>query len=173
VDTNGDGSWNGKNGQYDGNTLIWVQERILWTGIPHPRDLADANSPVFRQLSAPPNIAHFGYAPVSFLVADPWFNTMAQNGGSDGCRIAEGEAKKIVLAHPNVFGWQGVRLTYPSYMLSDAVLVDAHDPLKTPPDPPYSPSVGFVIEVACQFTSSPIQGYTLVFSTPGITGTVF
>lgn len=172
VDTNGDGLWNGKNGKYDGNTLIWVQERILWTGIPHPRDVADPISPVFRQLTPSPNVPHFGSAPVSFLISDPWFNTMAQNGDNDGCGVADSGAKSVVLPNPKAIGWQGVRLTYPAYVLGDLALVDAHDPLKTPPEPPYSSPIGFVQEVVCQFTSSPISGYVLSFATPGITGTV-
>ncbi|HEX8536402.1 MAG TPA: hypothetical protein VF664_02985, partial [Cystobacter sp.] len=40
VDANGNGQWDGKNGTFDPVTLIWVQERILWTGIPSADDRA-------------------------------------------------------------------------------------------------------------------------------------
>lgn len=172
VDTDGDGVWDGKNGQYDSNTLIWVQERILWTGIPHERDINDPNAPVWRMVTPPPAIGHLGYAPIAFLISDPWFNTMAQNGTQDGCSVADTAAKPVVLASPKAIGWQGLRLTYPPFVLAETDLVDAHDPLKNPPDPAYPAPLGFALSVVCRYTSSPIAGYTLQFATPGIVGSV-
>lgn len=38
IDIDGDRQWDPKNDRWDANTLIWVQERILWTGVPASQD---------------------------------------------------------------------------------------------------------------------------------------
>ncbi|MBI3180791.1 MAG: hypothetical protein HYZ28_01470 [Myxococcales bacterium] len=172
VDTNDDGLWNGKNGQYDSSTLIWVQERILWTGIPHPKDTQGAE-PVFRLVApaAPPAIPHFGYDQVTFLLGDPWFNTMAQNGESDGFHTVPPEDKPLVVPFPSK-AISGVRFTYPATSLIDFKIKDAHDPFAKPPDPPYAAPMQFWVPIVFTTTASPYDGHTINLLVATITGTV-
>jgi hypothetical protein len=183
VDTNGNGVWDGKNNKFDASTLIWVQDRILWTGMPGDRDFRDIVAPIYRQITPPPIVPHFGSAPVSFIMSDPWFNSPAQNGGSDGCSVYNGDSKKLVEPDSSSFGPQGIVFTYPSFTIGSVNLVDVHDPEKSdPPDYPWdSPlrnpnfpgGLGFVVGVSCQYTATPEQGYITRLVIPAISGIVF
>ncbi|MDQ3264696.1 MAG: hypothetical protein M3Y59_13680 [Myxococcota bacterium] len=156
VDTDGDGVWDGKNNAHDADTNIWVSERILWTGVPHPRDYDDAVTPVFRQVTTAPVVGHLGFAPVELLVSDPWFNSLAQNGGGDGCSA---DTDDIVGVSPTRFGggWVGVALTYPSPTLFKFFVVDGHEDT----DAPYPSPLFFTLVIGCQFTGSPVEPFIL------------
>lgn len=182
IDTNNDGKWNGKNGKWDGSTLIWTQERILWTGVPHTRDFNDTVSPVFKQVSGPPVVQHFQTAYVTVLISDPWFNTPAQNSPSDGCSLVYNATHPVIVPDREKFGDVGLRYTYPSVMLATVGLTDAHDPQANPPDlpwsdpsrvPTYPSGLPFTVGISCDFTTSPLQGYTVAVAAPGINGVVF
>jgi hypothetical protein len=127
VDVNADTQWNGKNGQWDANTTIWVAERITWTGIPYNagdlelRGVTDdynGTYPVVKVAQiglgspAPPVRVHCNENVVfSFPISDPWWNTMAQNGQDDGCTAGQALGMKAVDAagtHTGMF------FTYPA-----------------------------------------------------------
>jgi hypothetical protein len=167
VDSNGDGKWNGKNKRFDASTLIWVQERIIWTGWPHGLDRADT----VRQISPPPPatsvlVGHFGTVGVTFLLADPWFNRMAQNAEDDGC---SGGALGPVEVDPLP---TGVAFTYPSYSVEAYSIRDKHDPTQTPPPGAYSPPLAFTVTASCKTTAAQVEGHKVIVAAPPITGTV-
>ncbi|MFZ5471990.1 MAG: hypothetical protein ACOZIN_21385 [Myxococcota bacterium] len=172
VDTNGNGRWDGKNGVYDASTLIWVQERILWTGIPHPRDVVGTAEPVFRLIepTGPVNLPHFGSVQVILLLADPWFNTIASNAEGDGCGTLPSEDEPLVVALPSRTG--GLPFTYPAFALLSYQIKDAHK--LTPPDPPHNPAVNFIAPLRCEFTATPHDDgtHTVIINTGAISGTV-
>ncbi|XXF75774.1 hypothetical protein P2318_22265 [Myxococcaceae bacterium GXIMD 01537] len=180
VDVNGNGVWDGKNGKYDAATLIWVQERILWTGVPHGLDRVSTVGgrealPVIRQVDPLPpagsdvatiNLAHFGSDNASFVVADPWFNSIARNSENDGC---DGGA----IGPVNVNNLSKFRaMTYPSFTLETYVISDQHDPKEDPPPPPYAAPVAYSVEAGCQFSAAADEGHKVFFSAPKIIGTV-
>lgn len=175
IDANNNGSWDGKNGKHDANALIWVQERILWTGQPAPQDVvAGARNPrpVMRILSpADPlniNIAHRGTSPeISFIMADPWFNSPAQNGTDDGCSVDSGD---LVLVSPSAPGPQGIAFLYGAPLLVEFFLRDAHPP--DPTVPPFDQPNGYRGEVRCFFTASQEGGHRTVIEGPTFKGTV-
>ncbi|MCP3101767.1 hypothetical protein LZ198_23090 [Myxococcus sp. K15C18031901] len=167
VDTNGDGKWNGKNGQHDSSTLIWVQERILWTGWPHDRDRPDT---VRQILPLPPAnnvaIAHFGSSRATFLVSDPWFNRIAQNGDGDGCiGGAEGPVAIEPFAASKAF-------TYASYNVESYLIKDAHDPSQDPPPPAFSSPIPWRANASCKYTAAQLSGHQVVIAAPVVSGTV-
>lgn len=168
VDVNGNGLWDGKNGKYDANTLIWVQERILWTGIPHALDRKDP-IPVVRQVDPIPpagsdvvtlNIPHKGAKTSSFVYADPWFNGMARNSDGDGCEGGEAgpvEVKSLT---------KGKHFTYRSVNLETYVIKDPHEPT----DPP---SIGtYSVDPVCKMTAAQEGGYEAIIIAPRVVGTV-
>ncbi|HYV47992.1 MAG TPA: hypothetical protein VFA20_24195 [Myxococcaceae bacterium] len=166
IDTNGNGRWDGKNNTWDGNALIWVQERIIWTGVPAAQDIGDANFPVFGQVSPVVSnpaflITHTNFQEYKFALSDPWFNSLAQNGSTDGCGIPNIDGTKLVNVNPTEWA-RGIRFTYPSFTTLSTIVSDAHDQLKNPPDPAYGSPLGFSIPAVCQFTASPDQGYQVV-----------
>ncbi|MFP2961468.1 hypothetical protein ACLEPN_27580 [Myxococcus sp. 1LA] len=166
VDTNGDGRWTGKNGTYDASTLIWVQERILWTGMPHALDEPQTQ----RQLSPPPNapppnIDHFSSISISFIVSDPWFNRMAQNSPDDGC--LGGESGPIKLSNNN----QGIALTYPSFNFETYRIEDEHEQGEMPP-PAFNPPVPWEVRPICKYTAALLEGHEAVVRGPVVVGTV-
>ncbi len=63
IDTNNNGSWDGKNGTFDTSTLIWTEEKLLWTGLPalpvgvhhHPAD-REAGAPGDGADHRPPRV---------------------------------------------------------------------------------------------------------------------
>jgi hypothetical protein len=181
IDTDGDGVWDGKDGRWNPSTLIWTQERIIWTGVPHPWDISPppyvTAPPTFRQVSPPGpagsyTIQHYD-PPTDFtvIIADPWFNALAQNGDTDGCEIPNIEGKKLINVNPTSFS-RGVRFTYPPYTIISTVMTDAHDITKQPPDPAFPSAEDFNVPVSCLFTASPFTGHQVVLPF-AITGRVF
>ena len=170
VDSNGDGKWNGKNGQFDASTLIWVQERILWTGWPHALDASQA----FRQIRPLPDvdpatfiIEHFGSQTVQFLVSDPWYNRIAQNAEDDGCT---GGASGPVTVGPTL---SGIALTYPSYKFESYSVEDVHEQPSDGPAPPESvPPVPWEVSPTCYYTAAQIEGHRVGIVGPTVKGRV-
>jgi hypothetical protein len=171
VDVNGNGLWDGKNGRYDANTLIWVQERILWTGIAHALDRKDGtNTPaVIRQVDPIPpagsdvvtlNIPHKSAKSSSFVYADPWFNGMARNSEGDGCEGGETggvEVKSLT---------QGRHFTYRSVNLETYVIKDPHQPA----DPPQL--TNYTVDPVCRMTASQEGGHEAIIIAPRVQGSV-
>jgi len=191
IDINGNRTWDGKNGQWDSNTLIWVQERLLWTGMPAPEDSDPALTaqPILQNigsvtgnpivLSCPGNIgepcAQAGPpADVVAVLSDPWYNTIAQNGESDGCHVEDDPTrdKPIVRSAPRVVN-AGTRYTYPAGDILSFMIQDARDPLAPPINqvPKHAP-ITFRVPVFCYFTDSPISGATMILSLGTISGTI-
>jgi hypothetical protein len=174
VDTNGNGRWDGKDGVYNGSTLIWVQERLLWTGWPHPSDRDETalnRAPIVRQLKPPAGVAvtveHFSTEDAIFLLADPWFNRIAQNNDSDGC--AGGNIGPVLVENLP----RGVAFTYPAFIVERFVIRDQHDPSAVPPVPAFpAPGIGFEVTAACKYTASQESGHTVLVPSPTITGFV-
>lgn len=174
VDTNGNGKWDGKNGKYDGSTLIWVQERIIWTGYPHPldRDETSLNPvPIVRQLKPPVGVrlalGHFAQEDAIFLLADPWYNRIAQNSGGDGC--SGGNIGPIIVDNLP----KGVAFTYPAFSVEQFVLRDQHDPASNPPPPAYpAPGVRFQVTANCRYTAAQEDGHVVDIPSPTIVGDV-
>lgn len=109
IDVNGDKVWNGKNMRYDANTLIWRQERLLWTGVPTSWDVQNP-SPVISAFNPPgpfvftcptpmgstsctqavasaPDPGGVAFHRTTIRVSDPWYNSIAQNAEGDGCAV--------------------------------------------------------------------------------------
>jgi hypothetical protein len=173
VDANGNGVWDGKNGKYDAITLIWVQERILWTGWAHKEDREPVTSrnprPVVKTLSplGTVTLAKFKQVPVDFLMADPWFNSMARNGDDDGCNATSvGPVEVAALARGKAF-------TYPAYSRLRYIIKDTRDPTD-PTAPNYAaPGIDFEVAADCLFTASPVEGYKAKLAAPQVNGVVF
>ncbi len=177
IDTDGDGMWTGKNGVYDGATLIWAQNRLLWTGLPNDYDYDESRPanppqgylPTIKRLlplnTNVVNIPHLGLQAARFRIADPWFNTFAQNGSSDGCIAKYSSAVSVV---PEIFGWGGIRFDYPSIEDVQMTIVDAHEPDEPgmPPPPPSS----YVVDMYCRTTASPNGGHVVEFYVGGVGG---
>ncbi len=186
VDANGNLKWDGKNGEWDANTLIWVQERILWTGIPDRLDLigldpVSAPTVVMSTVDPTPPIAvkfmqTFQY-PIRFVLSDPWYNSMAQNGDGDGCRLGGDDGEELpVVALPSVFN-PGRALTYPSFRIQDFFVRDARDATGKPDGggssvPKRDSPLPFSIPIICKFTASPEGGQVVDVSLGSLTGTV-
>ncbi len=171
VDTNGNGRWDGKNGQFDASTLIWVQERLLWTGWPHPTDRTESAlnpTPVVRQLDPSPgvpvNIPHKGAKSATFLLSDPWYNRMAQNDGGDGCN---GGAIGPVLVENLP---KGVAFNYPAFSVERYVFRDTHEPDSVVA--PFNPPLPFEVNASCRYTASQEGGHGVIVPAPTITGLV-
>ncbi len=173
IDTNGDGVWSPKNGVFDAATLIWAQERILWTGIPNDYDYANNSPP-----SPPPghiptvgqfqpfgavNVAHRESSGASFKITDPWFNLFAQNGESDGCKAMASDAVVIL---PATFGDTGIRTRYPTVIQADFVIRDAHGPQAPAETSTYE------VFVFCEATASPEDGAVYSIGIGKVTGSV-
>lgn len=187
VDSNGNLRWDGKNNEWDANTLVWVQERILWTGIPDRLDVI-GDDPVSAPAviyvpdggTAPTGIdvefmQTFPY-PIRFVLSDPWYNSIAQNGGGDGCRLGGEEGDELpVVALPSTFN-PGQVLTYPSYRISDFFVRDARDATANADGGSVlarrDPALQFSIPIICRFTGSPISGQVVDVKLGSLTGTV-
>ncbi len=198
IDANGNGVCDVKNGQWDANTLIWVQERIIWTGIPHTLDALDNVPGVIGHIKvfddiAPASIAlrcptpipttapnctqagdaSNGYAPftVTTYIADPWFNSLAQNADSDGCLFNVGDDAPVKLRGQDSLG---VPFTYPPGRRLNFMVGDARDPKAKPEDQvPYrSPPIGFAVQLSCSFTASPVEGHVVKIIAGTITGSI-
>jgi hypothetical protein len=196
IDVSGDGKWSGKNEKYDANTLIWRTEKILWTGIPHGSD-GLAPAPVLSGFNpgAPYNFAcpmmgtcnqavpdpgnGLGYYRIQFRLADPWYNTIAQNGDGDGCAVqdAAGFGKPgdpPVLTQVVGGRGSGIKFTYPAGETYEVILVDARDP-KTPPAQQIQrrvPPLRYSVPIICEFTASPIDGFISRIGVGTVTGTI-
>lgn len=156
IDTNVNGAWNGKNGVYDTSSLIWVTEKLLWTGVPNvPHDYQGA-APVVRLIqpvTQPLAVTHFGEVDFFWIYSDPWFNPIARNSDGDGCS-AQGSDKVILKTSSTD---KGILNTYPSATNINGNIQDAHDP--TPivgfgPVPPFNPAAEFDVEIVCTHTMS-------------------
>ncbi len=169
IDTNGNGRWDGKNGTYDSNTLIWVANRIIWTGMLHPKDFLPPE-PTFVRLAptGPVSIGHFGFVRAVFAFSDPWLNSVAQNGDSDGCSLV---GSAVVKSEPEQFNGPGRKFTYPPVTLVEVTVRDAHDPTSNPPVPPFTMPVSFAVGAQCVFTAAP-SGHTSSFTVQLLEGTV-
>ncbi|HEY0881366.1 MAG TPA: hypothetical protein VGD87_07540, partial [Archangium sp.] len=191
IDVNGNREWNGKNGRWDANTLIWVQERILWTGLPAGEDtpitvtgvpghravftpvtpssinLVCPGSPCAQAGVAP----NFGPVTVVAYVADPWFNSIAQNGDSDGCDIPEEEMSPIKVRSQSL---AGAAFTYPAGRFLSFNIADARDPNLPPVEqvPRRQPAIGFSNRIFCSYTSSPANSYTSKIEAGTVNGTI-
>lgn len=173
VDTNNDGLWNGKNGKFDASTLIWTEAHLLWTGLPHGEDVltsAQNPKPIFRQLSptGPQALSHLGHADFVFMLADPWFNTIARNSEDDGCGV---EGSNLVVSEPERFA-AGIRWTYPPVEVITYRLRDVHDPTAIPPPPAYPSPQDWAVDVACKYTASRRSAWKIKLAFPGGSGTV-
>jgi hypothetical protein len=171
VDANGNGKWDGKNGKFDATTLIWVQERILWTGMPHGEDLRSDSGfkSIIRSISPPPGMQHltkFDALLAEFLVSDPWFNTLARNENNDGCESAAvGPVEVAKLTRGRAF-------TYPAALLMRYAIQDVRDP--TQPDVPnYPVAIEWEVSADCLYTASPIDGHKAVVTAPRVYGDIF
>ncbi len=178
VDANGNGLWDGKNGTYDASSLIWVQERILWTGWPHQEDInlsPDNPKPVLRHLypSAQDargrfvlDLPRFGAEKVTFIVADPWFNSMARNDNGDGCEA--GEIGPVIVSPLT----GGVSFTYPAFSTQSYIIKDKRDPAD-PSVPTYpTPGAPYETSASCVFTASQIDGHKVILAAPTVAGLV-
>lgn len=203
IDVNNDRKWNGKNGKWDSSTLIWVQERILWTGVPHPVHDAVPPSPVVSQASvSPPAPIAFtcpaavavgapcgaatpnggmppSYARVTLRLADPWYNSIAQNGDSDGCAVVDstgaGEDNSPVRAAP--YGGSvingGFAFNYPAGRTIDVTIKDSRDPnLPLSQQVPKRIAIPWTLPITCTFSASPNDTYTTRIGLTEINGTI-
>jgi hypothetical protein len=200
IDVNANKKWDGKNGQHDSSTLIWVSERILWTGVPHPVDSLNPsptvsqivpNSPINFQCPAgtalgapcgyatPNGMATPSFGRISVRLADPWYNSIAQNGDGDGCEVftavAAGATSPPVRASP--YGGSvvngGFAFNYPSGRTIDIVISDARDPNAKPIEQvPRRMAFGWNLPIACTFTASPEDPYTTRIGLGEVNGTI-
>jgi hypothetical protein len=200
IDVNGNKVWDGKNGKWDSSTLIWVEERILWTGMPAAEDSYNsvggaAMIPVFAPV-APQQISlrcPLGIAvgapcyqaaefngtaltgnadvAVSAYVADPWFNALARNGDADGCTIdVAGTAPVELKAGSNL----GSAFTYPAGETLYFSVGDKRDPNAVPSDqvPKRQFPIAFSVPVACTYTASPKEGHVVKLVLGQLSGTI-
>lgn len=171
IDTNVNTKWDGKNGTYDSSTLIWITEKILWTGIPNrPHDYQGA-APTVRVLqpvTQPVAISHFGSVEVSVIYSDPWFNPVARNADGDGCEATGTDKVIFSLAA----GPAGIIVTYPAAVFMRGRLEDAHDPNQVPQIPPFPNPAAFDVSINCKHTASPISPGIYSVPVVDITGTV-
>ena len=168
VDTNNNKKWDGKNGEYDASTLIWVPNRITWTGFPNVLDFGGTR-PTYRVVSPvnPPDIGHFGSANFNIVTTDPWFNGIAFTG-SDNCTVT---ASNIVKSTPELF-FSGFRLSYPSPTRMLLTVVDVHDPTSDPPTPAFPAPISWEAAVTCNHSLSPMDAAQISITYPRFSGTV-
>ncbi|MBX5481167.1 MAG: Ig-like domain-containing protein [Myxococcaceae bacterium] len=187
VDTNADGSWTGKNGTWDANTLIWAQERILWTGLPNNYDYQEGAPsplpstplaqyiPVVAQIYPAPgsmqlNLDHHGSVSVGYRISDPWFNTLPGNDDGDGCFANPTE---LVRVSQYGTGATGIRLAYGGVIPINFDIYDAHE--EDPPDggaTTFNPPADWFIYPACKVHSSRRDGFEVEVNLTPIKGTV-
>jgi hypothetical protein len=193
IDANGNGVWDGKNDRWDANTLIWVQDRILWTGIPALEDSIDIPTltghrkvfaditPAKTELKCPATgtvcaqagdpLKNYGPMTVTAYMADPWFNSMAQNGEDDGCELKpEPESPVKIKATSN----KGMKFTYPAGEYMTFWISDVRDPKASATEqvPKRDPAIGFAVPVECTYTASPISGHVVSVFIGRINGTI-
>lgn len=183
IDVNGDGKWNPPNGQWDANTLLWTSERILWTGFPLGedtqgadailRDIGNAGHSIAMTCPGTPCLQAGPVAHVSIFVSDPWVNTIAQNSDGDGCTIAAKGDKSLIVTTPSVAN-KGQKVLYPAGDIISLTIQDSRDPTASPADqrPRAVPPSAFEQPVICAYTSSMIEGETLLLTISTVTGTI-
>ncbi|MEW5743257.1 MAG: hypothetical protein AB1938_30390 [Myxococcota bacterium] len=198
IDINGNRIWDGKNDRWDANTLIWVEEKLLWTGIPAFEDTIDIVpgvqghrkvfapvAPARIDLRCPPgggSCAQAGvphpsdpnvYVPVQVTayVADPWFNSMAQNSDSDACDIVPDDKAPIALKNRVN---SGIKFTYPAGDYLSFAIGDKRDPNVPPAEqvPRRSPPIGFQNIIFCEFSASPLDGHIVRMGVGNVFGTI-
>lgn len=188
IDVNGNGTWDGKNGKWDANTLIWRQERLLWTGYPADEDILPSVSGVANHravfspagpnpiaLTCPGTGSQCTQAGPPVLVtaylADPWFNSIAQNGDSDTCSIDTEDKSPVVAAAES---GDGFAYTYPAGRYMRFLVKDARDPNAPPINQidRRSPPITFVATIECKYTSAPKESYELKIGVGSVTGTI-
>jgi hypothetical protein len=198
IDINGNKIWDGKNDRWDANTLIWTEEKILWTGIPALEDTLDVVpmvtghrkvfapvSPSRIDLKCPMGSATCAQAgvphpmdpsvmvpvAVTAYVADPWFNSMAQNSDSDTCDIIPDDKAPIALRNRVN---SGIKFTYPAGDYLSFSIGDKRDPNVPPAEqiPRRSPPIGFQNIIFCEFTASPIDGHVVRLAVGNVFGTI-
>jgi hypothetical protein len=187
IDLNNNGMWDGKNGSWDGNTTIWVMERITWTGIPYGGpleahgqidDYNDSLAPIVHPAqigysSPPPPVRVHCYDIVTFTfpISDPWWNSIAQNDDGDGCTAQQGLGAHMVDAAGT---FMGRHFDYPPLRDYGFVLADALPRMPAPmTNVPGCFQIGtngcnetsncvpynFSAIVNCKFTATPKAGY--------------
>lgn len=193
IDVNGNGGWDGANGRWDANTLIWVQERLLWTGMPASEDTipmpsVTGHKVVFSPVSparldfkcptgslacaqAGNALDEFRPFTVTAFIADPWFNTMARNGDSDTCEIPNNDMSPVKVTGVTS---SGVRFTYPAGVFVQFSIADVRDPKAPPAEqiPKRSPAIGFRNTILCSFTSAPSNGWVAKIEAGTVYGTI-
>jgi hypothetical protein len=196
IDVNGNRKWDGKNGKWDANSLIWVQERLLWTGLPTDEDRqlnvpgVTGNRPVATILTGVPvtlrcpggvpvggpcaqavDTVSGGPALVTAYLSDPWFNAIAQDDQGDGCDIEQvGNAPVELKASVQ----SGLLLTYPPGFFLSFFIGDKRDP-NVPPDaqiPKRAFPIGFIVTLVCNVTTSPLEGAKIKVPLGVVTGTI-
>jgi hypothetical protein len=192
IDINGNKTWDGKNDRWDANTLIWVEEKILWTGIPDEKDAMSVvpgvtgHRPVFLPVS--PSVLNLTCpgtgslcaqagppVDVTAYIADPWFNSLAQNGDGDKCLILESDESPVKVTTGNAAGTvYTYPYTYPAGRYLKFRIADARDP-NVPADenvPRRSPPIDFVATIFCQYTASPLDSYSILVAAGTVTGKI-
>ncbi len=196
IDIDGDRQWDPKNERWDGNTLIYVKERILWTGMPAQQDsqqvvpgvaghrpTALAVTPATVTLRCPAALAvgqpcgqavdstTGGPAVVSAYLADPWFNSMARNSDNDGCSIDISGEAPVRLLYSSL---NGLTFTYPAGDFLTFLISDARDPNAPPIDqiPKRAQPIAFGVPITCAYSSSPMDGYVTKFFVGSLAGSV-
>jgi hypothetical protein len=193
IDVDGNGTWTPKNGIWDANALIWVQERLLWTGLPAFEDTAASPmnnpKPIFGAATPPialtcPELTTVKPCPfaggigIRAYISDPWFNGIAMNGSSDGCKVATGPKSPVTARG---FSLQGQKLTYPPGDNFGIYIEDARDPSAAGTNtatgmgnfvPKRVPAVGFVAFIECTATSAQESGAVVVLNAGSIVGTI-
>jgi hypothetical protein len=197
IDTNNNKTWDPGNGKWDGSTLIWTQDRILWTGMPAGEDsaLTAVNTrPVTLAIrgviklrcdpslavGAPCYQAHDANSTstppaanvhVDAFLADPWFNTLARNNDGDGCELAVAGKSPVELKSSTKFG---IAFTYPAGEVLGFDVGDARDPNVPPIQqvPKRGFPISFSIPIVCTYTASPKEGHVVKVSVGNVVGDI-
>jgi hypothetical protein len=195
IDVDGNKTWTGKNDKWDPNTLIWAQEKLLWTGMPAEQDIVPVPMPAVpgpRPVFSPiqPNRIDLrcpgtgglcaqagdpmnGYLPVDVTsyIADPWFNSLAQNGDADGCSVSEEDESPVAVKNSTA---AGAIFTYPAGRYLRFAIADTRDPNVPAMEstPRRTPPIGFKASIFCSFTASPLDAYIVQIFAGSVAGTI-
>lgn len=200
IDLNGNEHWDGPNGQWDSSTLIWVQERILWTGMPAMEDGfksvpgVQGQRPVFAALNptirlrcpaaipvgSPCYQAHDDTSTASppaanvevrAYLADPWFNSLARNSDGDGCTLDIAGKAPIELKSSTK---TGIAYTYPAGEGLSFQIGDARDPNVPPIEqvPKRGAPISFSVPIICTYTASPKDGHVIKVAITNVIGDI-
>jgi len=108
---------------------------------------------------------------VSAYLADPWFNSIAQNGDSDQCAIGVDDMAPVkAMAETGA----GFLFTYPAGQYLRFIVSDARDPQAPPIDQVARriPAISFVATIRCTYTSAPKLPYMLSIGVGNLRGTI-